>query len=266
MFCSYRITDAARGFLFLWMFIGPTIFFRAAPFGRFAPSSDKGTLDGNTAWMIMESVGPLVCLGLYLSHPLSNAVPPLFSPATLLLGLYFVHYANRALISPLRTPVRSRASVDVPIAACVFNSLNGSLMGSYLSSTISPDLWLRNLLFWPGVALFCIGLAGNIWHDEILLQIRRQMALGPDGKPHYAIPYGWMYHWVSYPNYLCEWFEWLGFAVAACPQPNSLAAPWLFLIAEVAVMLPRAVTGHQWYHRRFKDYPKKRKAIIPFIL
>jgi 3-oxo-5-alpha-steroid 4-dehydrogenase 1 len=42
--------------------------------------------------------------------------------------------------------------------------------------------------------------------------------------------------------------------------------PILFTVVEVAVMLPRAIRGHEWYHRKFEDYPKDRKAVVPFLL
>ncbi|KAH7099031.1 3-oxo-5-alpha-steroid 4-dehydrogenase-domain-containing protein [Auriculariales sp. MPI-PUGE-AT-0066] len=258
---------AARGFLVVWLAALPAqLFVLNAPFGRFTPKSQKWTVDGIKAWMIMESVSPVALLTSYLKHPLSKATPPIAHPATLLVGLYVAHYANRAIISPLRTPNRSRAHLVIPLAASLFNTFNGALMGAYLSSSIRPNLWTSNPLFWPGVALFVLGLAGNIVHDEVLLDLRRSTPHGPDGKPHYAIPYGWLYRWISYPNYFCEWVEWLGFAIAACPKPTTVAAPWLFFIAEIAVMLPRALRGHEWYHDKFKDYPRERKAVIPFLL
>lgn len=255
----------ARGFLTTVVVTGPFQFFVNAPFGRFTPDS-KWTVDGIRAWIVMELVSPLCLLASFLKHPLSRATPPLRSPAGLLTGLFVAHYTNRALISPLRTPVRSRAHVVIPLSAMAFNTLNGSLMGSFLSSSVPSDLWSTNAWFWPGVALWFAGFVGNIVHDEILINLRRTTPHGPDGKPRYAVPYGFLYKWVSYPNYLCEWLEWLGFALAACPTPRSTAAPWIFFVAEVCTMLPRAVKGHKWYHEKFPDYPRERAAVIPFVL
>lgn len=92
---------------------------------------------------------------------------------------------------------------------------------------------------------------------------------------HYAIPHGLLYRFISYPNYFCEWAEWLGFAVAASPAPSvaslslfvaTVSPPWLFVFSEVLLMLPRAWKGHKWYHSRFADYPKEREAVIPFLI
>jgi 3-oxo-5-alpha-steroid 4-dehydrogenase 1 len=86
----------------------------------------------------------------------------------------------------------------------------------------------------------------------------------------YAIPKGGLYKWISYPNYLSEWIEWTGFAIAATAgQVNRWAytAPWIFVVSEVVLMLPRAWKGHLWYHQKFRgEYPKERKAVIPFLL
>jgi len=41
------------------------------------------------------------------------------------------------------------------------------------------------------------------------------------------------------------------------------------LIALFAVffnLVPRAIDHHKWYKKEFADYPKERKAVIPFIL
>lgn len=220
---------------------------------------------GIKSWIVMELVSPTCLLRAYLTHPLSKATPPLFSPASLLTGLFLIHYTNRSLISPLRTPVRSRAHISVPLSAIGFNLLNGSLMGAFLSSSVPQNAW-DHPLFWPGVGLWVAGFVGNIVHDEILLNLRRKTSHGADGKPHYAIPFGYLYKFVSYPNYLCEWVEWLGFALAACPTPSATAAPWVFFVAEIMTMFPRAWRGHEWYHQKFTDYPKERKVVIPFIL
>ena len=226
----------------------------------------------------MELVSPVAFMYAFNKAPLTNGLsgPPLHpSNASGFLGIIFlIHYSNRALISPLRTPSRSKAHIIVPLSGIFFNSINGTLMGAYLSSSMAQS-FLKNAFsrpsFWIGVTLWALGLAGNIFHDEILLRLRRETKKkSDDGKEHYAIPYGFLYKYISYPNYFCEWVEWLGFAIAAAPFPGltitTAAPPWLFVISEVFLMAPRAVKGHAWYHQKFENYPKERKAVIPFVL
>lgn len=257
----------------------------------------------------MELVAFFTFTYTYIHSPLSpkafGTSPPLTPthPPTFLAALFLTHYLNRALISPLRTPSRSNSHLIVVLSAFVFNILNGSLMGAYLSSP-AASAYLAGAFqrprFWFGVAIWAVGFAGNIYHDEILLNIRRTAKAKGKGKApashdddddskngkdkdkngtpereHYAIPHGALYRFISYPNYFCEWAEWLGFALAAAPAPSvtsvaafaaSVAPPWVFFLNEIWLMLPRAYKGHQWYHSRFPDYPKERKVVVPFVL
>lgn len=230
----------------------------------------------------------------FLKSPLSPAriggPPPLSlsHPPTFLVSLYCIHYINRSLISPLRTPSRSKSHIAVPMFAVSYHLINGSLMGAYLSSDTAErflDGAFDRPLFWLGVGMWAVGFVGNFVHDEILLDIRRKAKAKGKGKAdgekdgqgqreHYAIPNGYLYSLISYPNYFCEWMEWLGFALAAAPVPSfasfgsllaTLTPPYLFFLSEFFLMLPRAYKGHKWYHQRFPDYPKERKAVIPFV-
>lgn len=256
----------------------------------------------------MELISPAFFFYAFFSAPLSNGAGirsfNLGSPQSLLVGAYLIHYLNRALVSPLRTPSRSKSHIIVPLVAVSYNTLNGSLLGAFLSSPSAPQpsAYARSS-FWIGLVLWAAGFAGNVIHDEILLNIRRNAkskgkakeAAGKSTSPgeHYAIPQGLLYRYISYPNYFCEWVEWLGFAIAADPRlltavasghfslptwstmihgPASaflplLSPPWVFLVTEIFLMFPRAYRGHRWYLNKFGDnYPKERKIIIPFIL
>ncbi|KAJ7028711.1 hypothetical protein C8F04DRAFT_1118437 [Mycena alexandri] len=263
--------DAARKWFTVGcLVIAPIHVFIDAPFGRFTPSknsifqSDIFIVDG--------------------AHFRSS-----FRPSSLLVGAYLIHYLNRALASPLRTPSRSKSHIIVPLFAVVFNTFNGSLLGSFLSSPSAPQ-----------PSAFCAPQLLD-WHDSILLNIRRHAKTKGKAKEagttspgeHYAIPHGLLYRYISYPNYFCEWVEWLGFAIAADPRlmyaiargswslptwstlihgPPSAFLPllspaWIFLASEIILMYPRAYRGHLWYLNKFGDnYPKERKIVIPFLL
>ncbi|KAF8651932.1 hypothetical protein AX16_004576, partial [Volvariella volvacea WC 439] len=235
-----------------------------APFGRFTVSENHPrflVLDGIRSWIVMELVSPAAFLYNYLKSPLSYvsaSVPPLMSPQGILAACYLIHYLNRAIINPLRTPSRSTSHVSVFLSGVLFNTVNGSLMGAYLSSPyarifLSPGFSYSRTTFWVGLALWALGFAGNVLHDEILLDIRRKAQVkgkskadtddegedkkenGNKGKKraekkpkqkgeYYGIPQGWLYDYISYPNYFCEWIEWTGFALAAAPLPFLVPA------------------------------------------
>lgn len=38
------------------------------------------------------------------------------------------------------------------------------------------------------------------------------------------------------------------------------------LLWTLANLLPRALAHHRWYGEQFDDYPRERKAILPFLL
>ncbi|KAI0090759.1 3-oxo-5-alpha-steroid 4-dehydrogenase-domain-containing protein [Irpex rosettiformis] len=285
------------------LFAAPVSFFYDAPFGRFAGKDQSGFpwVNGIKSWVVMESTSFIVCIFAYMTSPLSfknyghSPEISLSNPTAILSGLFLIHYTNRAFISPLRTPTRSKFHIIIPLTAITYTMVNGTLIGSYLSSpeaaTFLTGAFSRPR-FWFGIGLWILGFVGNIVHDEILFDLRRnpkpQAKAKSDGQdredsdeeddnngkektPHYAIPYGYLYRFISYPNYFCEWLEWFGFALAAAPIPSlfhisSYQPPWVFLLTEVVTMFPRAYRGHQWYHRRFPDYPKERKAVIPFVV
>jgi hypothetical protein len=54
-------------------------------------------------------------------------------------------------------------------------------------------------------------------------------------------------------------------AVACCPHycRCSFSAFWLFTIFNLA---PRAISSHRWYLKHFPNYPKDRKAVIPYLI
>lgn len=124
------------------------------------------------------------------------------SGSNILAALYLAHYLNRAIISPLRTHARSPSHIIVPIFAILFNLLNGSLMGAYLSrlsvammSQSSTDHAMSGM-FWSGVTIFFLGFISNVMHDEILLRLRKPSD-GTKSEAKYSIPYGGLYRFVS---------------------------------------------------------------------
>jgi 3-oxo-5-alpha-steroid 4-dehydrogenase 1 len=134
--------------------------------------------------------------------------------------------------------------------------MNGYLNGRWLFtfSDPYPREWLLDPRFIAGTCLFVAGLALNHHSDEVLRRLRRP------GETGYKIPRGGLYRWVSCPNYLGEIIEWTGWAIATWSLPGLLFAVWTF-----ANLAPRGWEHHGWYKEKFADYPKDRRAIIPFV-
>lgn len=92
-------------------------------------------------------------------------------------------------------------------------------------------------------------------HDRILAELR-----GKDGGGGYGIPRGQLFEYVSCANYTGEVMEFWGLALATGATPQVLMAT----LTTVFLGL-RARHVHNFYGREFKSYPKRRKALIPFL-
>lgn len=169
-------------------------------------------------------------------------------------------------------------------SAVGFQLVNGTLIGSWLAAygPVTKEAWNAQLSPFPtlqlavGVTLFFLGLSANYYHDEELRVIRRReqqrqerLAKQPGAKPgsvdkHYQIPQAGLFEYVLYPHYLVEWVEWTGFYIAC--GFNCLPA-LMFVVNEVAAMLPRAVSGRRWYVAKFgEEKIRSKRAIIPGVL
>ncbi|GAK67851.1 3-oxo-5-alpha-steroid 4-dehydrogenase [Moesziomyces antarcticus] len=202
--------------------------------------------------------------------------PALVSAATAALGAKAGGIASKFAASEI---VRRLIVADAPDA-----------LGLGAPGLISTDVW-KQPLWYLGLAGWAIGFAGNVYHDEILMDIRRpnnnaskaqdSTSVGKGASARkYSIPRGGLFEYISFPNYLCEWFEWFAFAWAALyslPIFAHLTAkdvvatalstpPFLFPFVLVCLMAPRATNGHKWYKKTFGDkFPRTRKAIVPFV-
>ena len=105
-----------------------------------------------------------------------------------------------------------------------------------------------------GLIVFIIGMSINISSDNKLISLRKD-------SEGYKIPHGGVFTLVSCPNYFGEIIEWIGFSIIALSLPALSFTLWTCFN-----LIPRALNHHDWYREKFNDYPKERKAVIPFIL
>jgi 3-oxo-5-alpha-steroid 4-dehydrogenase 1 len=114
---------------------------------------------------------------------------------------------------------------------------------------------MKNTRVLVGALIFFIGMGINIHSDHLLRSLRK----GKDGG--YKIPRGGMFNFVSGANYFGESVEWTGYALACWNVPASCFA--LFTVVNLG---SRAIQYHWFYLDKFEDYPKDRKAFVPFLL
>ncbi|XP_008303439.1 3-oxo-5-alpha-steroid 4-dehydrogenase 2b [Stegastes partitus] len=219
-------------------------------YGRhMGPSPPARTVPARLAWFLQEMPALLIPLFLMFTSHKSSSMGKF-----LLIGTFCVHYFHRTFVySPL---TRGRPfPLGVMVAGGFFCSLNGFLQGHYLLHCVQFDHeWSTDYRCMTGLLLFYTGMAINIHSDCILRNLR---------KPNdvvYKIPTGGLFEYVSGANYLGEIVEWFGYAVATWSLP-ALS----FAFFSLSFTGPRAYYHHRFYQEKFKDYPKFRKALIPFI-
>jgi steroid 5-alpha reductase family enzyme len=224
-----------------------------APYGRHNRTGWGVSIDNRLGWTLMESVSLLAIWSVFLLHQTG-----IVSVALLALGLWSLHYGYRAFIYPWRTRTRYKQMPLVVVAfAAIFNLVNGGFNGYFLGNG-----WLQNGTpslsswhTWIGTMMFVLGWLVNFSADNTLLSLRKSDDAG------YQIPRGRLFKYVSCPNFLGELIIWTGFAVL-CWNLAAIA----FVVWTAANLIPRAIAHHRWYVATFADYPRQRRAIIPFFL
>ncbi len=220
-----------------------------APYGRHTREGWGKLIANKWGWFWMELPALLLCPGLAIIGPREKDLV-----TWVLVGLWLFHYTNRTLIFPFRLKTQGKKMpLSIVFSAIFFNSVNGFINGYYLGF-LAPDDSAPSPLFVIGIALFFLGWWINHTADSKLIALRKEQA-------GYQIPRGWLFRYISCPNHFGEIVEWAGFAIAAWSLPAATFAIWTF-----ANLAPRAFNHHEWYHQKFEDYPKDRKALIPFII
>lgn len=225
------------------------LFFRV-PYGRYLRRGWGKAINSRQAWIIMELPSLFLMLVLLLS---GGPVPYAF----FLGALWLLHCLNRSLVYPFRIGGEGQSMpLSLVVSAVGFNLVHAVLNGAWLGhfetcENTDFDSWN----FYIGLPLFLAGAFIN-WHsDGVLIRLRGETGEG------YSIPRNGLFRWVSCPNYLGEVIEWAGFALLAWNLPALSMFAWA-----VANLVPRALQHHRWYQSRFEDYPRERRAILPFIL
>lgn len=243
-------------FLYVWIGVAVVTFvvlqWVTAPYGRHSSDGWGPQLPNKLGWILMEAPSLILFSTLFLIGDIEKT-----TPMWLFFAAWVVHYTNRSFIFPLRTKTTGKTMpILIPLSAILFNMVNAGTNGYFLGFLQHYDAsWLTSPQMIIGGIVFLLGMGINIWSDEILLNLRKP------GETGYKIPTGGFFKWVSCPNLMGETIEWIGFAIMTWSLPGLAFAIWT-----AANLIPRAQEHHKFYLKRFDNYPKERKAIIPFIL
>ncbi len=245
-----------QNIMFAWMALAIIIFFLllkvTAPYGRHTSSGWGAMISNKFGWLIMELPVLVVLSIIFLrDHEKINSI------SWILIALFCFHYFNRVFIFPFRLRTKGKKMPLVIVASGIFfNLVNGFSLGYYFVHFANySSEWFTDIRFIAGLIIFFAGMYINWKADNMLIGLRK-----PE-ETHYAIPKGWLFNKISCPNLFGELMEWMGFAILCWNLPA-----FTFFIWTAANLIPRALSHHNWYQEKFKEYPSNRKAMIPYLL
>lgn len=210
-------------------------------------------ISNRLGWMIMEIPSLAIFCYLYIlgTAPKSLTTWVFFS-------LWVIHYFNRSVVFPYRTHTTGKKMPVLIMSFAIFFNFINAYFNGYWFGFLTPGYevsWLYDLRFIIGFIIFITGFIINQASDQKLLDLRK------GGKTGYFIPRGGLFNFISCPNFFGEIIEWAGFALMSWNLASLSFAIWTMVN-----LIPRARAHHKWYLKEFKDYPKKRKAVIPYII
>jgi len=115
------------------------------------------------------------------------------------------------------------------------------------------DPAIRPRLF-AGLFVFFAGEILNFYHHRLLARLREP------GQTDYKIPRGGLFSRIACPHYLFEIAAWIGYAIMSA---HIIVFGLVFIL--MAYLVGRARRTVIWYRENMPDYPKERKALLPYV-
>lgn len=200
-------------------------------------------------------------LGMLIIYGPATIVSALFAfvdyfPSSLAANLVFLHFLKRT--SEVLGLHKYSGEVETSISCMI-----GTVYVIYASvvSSLAVPLGKTNAAWTNiGYVLFAIGMFGNFYHHYLLTLLRKE---GTGDNKRYTPPVGGLFRFVASPHYLFETIIWLGISCVA-QQTNA----FLVFLAICTYLTARAQNTNDFYFNTFtpEEWPRSRKAIIPFLL
>lgn len=228
-----------------------SLVFVTAPYGRHTRRGWGPQLPSRVGWIVMESPSALLFLWIFFQGEHRTELVPL-----VLLGVWQFHYLHRTFVFPFRARLRGKQMpILIVLLAVTFNVLNSYVNARWISHFGSyGSEWLADPRFLIGIAVFALGFVINLRADSVLFRLRKP------GETGYKIPKGGLHDLVVSPNYLGEIVEWIGWALLTWST-----AGLSFAVYTVANLAPRAVSHLRWYREKFPEFPRERRALLPWL-
>ncbi|CCM04316.1 uncharacterized protein FIBRA_06487 [Fibroporia radiculosa] len=228
---------------------------------------DLGAQLGWRTVYVIEYAGPLIIHPLIYNYPRFwyGALVPKSMLQKMVFGLVLAHFIKRELETIY---VHRFSHGTMPFSFVFRNSAHYWVLSGFLlaAAVYSPTYdnyaqYVRGSLrdnprfLWSCAALWLFAELSNLYAHLTLRSLR------PEGTKTRSIPYGYGFALVSCPHYFFEIISW----VAIAAMTGSYAA-WFFVAVSTYILAMWALKRHKAYRKEFKEYPRERKAIFPFIL
>jgi very-long-chain enoyl-CoA reductase len=171
------------------------------------------------------------------------------SSSWLPIAMWCFHFARRTAEAAW---VHRYSKKRLPWTDILFEYVYYWAFAMWIGATL-PAVIITSPLVFVGGFLFVFAEFGNAASHWILRSLRSGDSRGR------AIPRGFLFEYVSCPHYLCEILTWVAFF---CVVPTLAAGA--FLVMGAGILTVWATQRHRTYRRDF-DYPRERRALIPFL-
>jgi len=226
---------------------------------------DLGPQIGWKTVFIVEYAGP-VFLYLYmytrpwLFYGEGAALKPYSTCTNLAVICYSLHYMKRIFETLF---VHRFSHGTMPIFNLFKNCSYYWIFTLYVAYHVNHPLFTSpsQLQVYVALAAFTVCELGNMCIHLALRNLRPAGSTLRKIPQPTKMPFSAMFDYVSCPNYTFETGAWLSFSAMTQCLPALL-----FTFAGFYQMAVWAKGKHRNYLKEFKEYPKNRKAIVPFLL
>jgi len=235
--------------------------------GKILYFKDLGPQVAWTTVFLTEYFGPLVCYLITYFRPsliygAQASAAPYHPVVHIAAACHTFHYAKRLLETIF---VHRFSNATMPILNLFKNSSYywgfAFVIGYFVNHPLYTAPYFGNLQIYGALAGFILSELGNF---SIHIALRN---LRPAGSKERKIPYPtwnpftYLFNFVSCPNYSYEIYAWFFFtALTQCLPAGA------FAVVGAGQMTLWALGKHRNYKKEFSNYPRSRKAIIPFII
>ncbi|KAG1733999.1 3-oxo-5-alpha-steroid 4-dehydrogenase-domain-containing protein [Suillus lakei] len=201
---------------------------------------------------LVEYAGPLFI------HPVIYYFPEIFYGGPVPHTFVMLHFAKRKL-ETLFVHRFSHATMSFMNIFKKVTSLKPTPHKAlpYICGTVCND----PLYIQAGAAIWLFSEISN------LITHIKFRTLRPAGSRKRAIPQGYSFDLVSFPNYFFKFFGWL--VIASLTGSYAVMVrrlSWIFLVISTYQMYVWAIKKHRAYRKEFEsEYPRDRKAMFAFI-